>query len=187
MGMTKHDQLLRIKNEYRRAHNNAPASPRVMMQWAVGAGLFQIDMGKAFARAAEELAAAMRTETTKDAHGNDIRVNLAFETEEGWLWDQRDTIARPNFELNVAASRRMAYSEIRATVLSVNDYNATHPDEPPVQYSLRFDADLADDGIPIPSSSSELERLIAQPQPAPSDPTSRPAPRRPSSRPSGRV
>ena len=166
MGMTKHDQLLRIKNEYRHAHDNAPASPRKMMEWAVSAGLFQVDMGKAFAHAAEELAAAMRAETTKDAHGNDIRVNLAFETEEGWLWDQRDTIVREHFELNVAAGRRMVYSDIRAAVLSVNDYNTSHPDEPPVQYSLRFDADLADDGIPTPSSSSELEQLIAQPRPA---------------------
>jgi hypothetical protein len=158
-----------------------------MMEWAIKAGLFEIDMGKAFARAAEELAAAMRAETTKDAQGNEIRVNLAFETEEGWLWDQRDTIARKHFELNVVASRRMAYSEIRATVLSVNDYNTHHPDEPPVQYSLRFDADLADDRIPIPASSSELEQLIAQPRPAPLDPTSTPATGRPSSRPLSRA
>lgn len=187
MGMTKNDQLLRIKNEYRRAHHNRPAKPRLMMEWAVRAGLFEVDIGKALTRAAEELAAAMRAETTKDGQGNDIRVNLAFETEEGWLWDQRDTITRPHFELNVAASRRIAYSEIRATVLSVNDYNASHPDEPPIQYSLRFDADLADDGIPTPSSSSELERLIAQPRPAPADPASPPVIGRPSSRPSGRV
>lgn len=179
--MTKHDQLIRIKNEYRRAHNNAPASPRAMMDWAIKAGLFQVDWGKAVARAAEELAAAMRSETTKDAHGNDIRVNLAFETENGWLWDQRDTIARDHFELNVAASRRIAYSEIRATVLSVNDYNANHPDEAPIQYSLRFDADLADDGIPIPSASSDLEQLIARTQP-PQGPSSSGEPGRPSRR-----
>ncbi len=186
MAMTKNDQLLRIKNEYRRAHNNAPAKPREMMEWAVKAGLFKIDIGQAFARAAEELAAAMRSETTKDSHGNDIRVNLAFETEQGWLWDERHTISREHFELNVGASRRMQYSEIRSTVLSVNDWNENHPDEAPVQYSLRFDADLADDGIPIPSSSNELEQLIERTRNVPADQGSKPLKFRPSSRPSGR-
>ena len=180
MAMTKNDQLLRIKNEYRRAHDNAPASPRNMMEWAVGAGLFEIDMAKAFAHAAEELAAAMRGERTTDSHGNEIRVNLAFETEEGWLWDQRDTITREHFDLNVAASRRMHYAEIRTTILSVNDYNDNHPDEAPVQYSLRFDADLADDGIPIPTSSSEFERQLVRPPSSPAHQALRSVPSRPS-------
>lgn len=187
MGMTKHDQYLRIKNEYRRTHNNSPASSRTMIDWAIKEGLYRVDIGKAHARAAEELAAAMRSETTTDSQGNEIRVNLAFETEDGWLWDQRDTIARPDFELNVGASRRMAYGEIRATILSVNDYNTNHPDEPPVQYSLNFQADLLDDGIPIPPSSTGLEQLIGQPRDVPSDQASPSGSGRPSGHPFDRA
>lgn len=151
--MTKAQQLLRIKNEFRTAHGNAPASPRVMLEWAAKAGLFKLDMKRAFSRAVDELANAMRGEVTLDGHGNEIRVNLAFETEQGWQWDQRDTISRPHMELNVAHSRRMSYSDIKATVLSVRDYNEHHPNETPLQYSLNFWADLADEGIILPSSS----------------------------------
>lgn len=151
--MTKAQQLLRIKNEFREAHGNAPASPRAMMEWATKAGLFKLDLKRAFTRAVDELADALRGEVTLDAQGNEIRVNLAFVTEEGWLWDQRDTISRPNMELNVAHSRRMTYSDIKATVLSVRDYNVRHPAEAPIQYSLNFWADLADEGITLPSSS----------------------------------
>jgi len=115
MALTQTDQLLRIKNDYRETHGNGPVSPRKILDWAIDTGRYEINRAKAHARAAEELAAAMRGEVTRDSHGNEIRVNLAFETEQGWLWDQRDTISREHFELNVGASRRMAYGEIRRT------------------------------------------------------------------------
>jgi hypothetical protein len=159
---TKTQQWLQIKNDYRLEHHDVPASPRTMLDWAIETGRFKIDARKARQRAADELADAMRSEMTRDANGNEVRVNLAFETENGWLWDQRDTISRPHMELNVSHARRMAYGDIKATVLSVNDYNERHPDEAPIQFSLNFAGDLADDGIPIPPASSELEQLIGQ-------------------------
>lgn len=182
--MTKKQQLLRIKNDYRAAHGNTPAKPRAMIDWAIDTGAYKIDEKKARRRAAEELADAMRTEMTVDAHGNEIRVNLAFETpDEGWLWDQRDTIGRANMELNVSHGRRMVYGEIKAQVLSVNDYNERHLDEPPIQYSLNFLGDLADDGI-TPPASIGLEQLIGRPPADLADSAPSPEPSRSSSRPS---
>src|SRR5437667_10890805 len=110
--MTKIQQLLRIKNDYRIAHNNAPASTRAMLDWAIDTGRYQLDLSKARARAADELADAMRSEETLDAHGREIHVNVAFETEQGWLWDQRNTIGRANVELHATRGRRMIVGEI---------------------------------------------------------------------------
>lgn len=184
--MTKIQQLLRIKNDYRAAHDNAPASARTMLDWAIDTGRYQLDLSKARARAVEDLADAMRSEKTRDAHGREIHVNVAFETEQGWLWDQRDTIGRKHVELHATRGRRMVVGEIKAQVLTVIDWNENHPDEAPIQYSLNFAADLLDDGISLPYST-ELEQLLAQ---RPSDiagsmrsreqsrPSSRPSPLR---------
>lgn len=184
--MTKVQQWLRIKNDYRAAHDNAPASTRAMIDWAIDTGRYQLDMSKARARAAEELATAMRSEKTHDAQGREIHVNVAFETEQGWLWDQRDTIGRGHVELHATRGRRMIVGEIKAQVLTVIDWNENHPDEAPVQYSLNFAADLLDDGISLPSSS-ELEQLVAKSQPSVPGSASPPAPFRPTYRPTGRA
>lgn len=183
---TKTQQLIRLKNEYRAAHENAPGSLDTILDWGIETGRYELDLKKARKRAAEELGEALRSEVTTDAHGHEIRVNLAFETEQGWLWDQRDTITRPNMELNVSHARRMVYSDIRATVLSVNDYNERHPDEAPIQFSLNFAGDLADDGIPIPSST-ELEQLVEHPPVGLADLAPRLVRARPSSPPSDRA
>jgi hypothetical protein len=183
MAANKKDQWLRIKNAFRQAHENAPASPAAMIDWAADAGLYKSDERSARRRAAKDLAEAMRSEMTTDARGHEVRVNLAFETETGWLWDQRETISRTHVELHLARNRRQVYGEIKAQVCTANDYMDLHPDEPPLQYSLNFAADLADDGIPIPSLL-DLDELLG---PAPSGPADSPpssGSSRPSSRPS---
>jgi len=161
--LNKTEQLIRIKNEFREANGEAPASARSMIDWAIETKRYNLDIKKAKQRAAQELADALRTEFTRDAHGNEIRVNLAFDDpEQGWLWDERGTISHPNMQLNATHDRRMIYGTIRAKVLTVNDYIERHPDEPPIQFSINFAADLADDGIPIPPVSTGLEQLIGQ-------------------------
>lgn len=187
LSLSKTDQLIRIKDEYRKANGEAPASARTILDWAVEAGLYKVDMVKARQRAAEELADAMRSEMVRDSHGNEIHKNLAFETENGWLWDDRETIGRRHFELSIQANRRMSYATIRSSVLSVNDWNERHPDEPPVQYSLNFKADLEDDGITPPASSIELEQLIEPPPPVLADSALPNEPAPPSYRPAFRA
>ena len=150
--MTKAQQLIRIKNEYRAEHGNSSESLRRIIDWAIETKRLELDLAKARSRAIEELGAALRSEVVLDADGNEVRVNLAFETDQGWLWDERTTISRQHMELNVAQNRRMQYADIRALARSVNDYNDRHPNEPPIQYSLNFAADLADEGIKVPSS-----------------------------------
>lgn len=181
MAMTKEQQLIRIKDDYRAVHDNASASLRTMLAWAVETGRYELDRAKAMTRAVDEFAHALAGETAPDTHGNPVRVNLAFlEPDQGWLWDTRDTISRAHQELNTQQTWRMCYSDVKAAVLTVNDYNERHPDEPPLQFSLDFTGALADDGIKAPTFS-EFERLIELHRPVLADSDEPPEPTRPSS------
>lgn len=191
LSASKTQQWLRIQDAYRKAHANAPARIETMIDWAAEVGAYKSDERAARKRAAKDMAEALRSLTTVDGHGDQVRVNLAFETEDGWLWDMRETISRPHMELHVERNRRLIYGEIKAQVLSVRDYNEHHPDEAPIQYSLNFAGDLADDGISLPAPI-ELEKLLGErPIHAADLPSardlSRPGSSRPSSRPSPRV
>ena len=159
--MTKDQQLIRIKDEYREVHDNAAATLRTMLEWGIETGRYKLDMAKAMARAVDEFSDALSGEMATDAHGNEVRVNLAFLAPlQGWLWDERLTISHKNMELNAQYRWRMAYSDIRASVLSVNDFNERHPEETPVQFSLDFAGALADDGIRAPSSIAPEKRAV---------------------------
>ncbi len=166
MAMTKDEQLIRIKNEYRKAHNGSLAATlREMLEWASKNNLYVLDMSAAWSHAVDQFSAALRSEMTTDIDGNEIRVNLSFLEPQTklWKWDQRDTISHEHFEINVQRGWRSCYSDIRANILSVNDYVTHHPDRPTVQFSLDFAGALADDGIKVPSSI-EPGQIAAQPQ-----------------------
>lgn len=187
MPMTREQQLIRIKDDYRAAHDNASASLRTMLTWAVETDRYELDMAKAMARAVDEFAHALAGETAPDSQGNPIRVNLAYlEPDQGWLWDQRDTISHPHMELNVQHGWRMCYSDVKANVLSVNDYNECHPDRPRIQFSLDFAGALADDGITVPSSIAPAPQVV-QPELVPQAPSRRRERVRPAYRPSTRA
>jgi hypothetical protein len=159
---TSNRELIKIKDEYREAHAGAYASLRVMLRWAIAQGKFELDMSKAFARALNDFGRALASERVPDGRGREIRVNLPFrDPAQGWLWDERDTISRAHMELNVQHNRRLAYGDIRSTMLSIQDYNKHHADEPPIQFSLNFSADLADDGIQIDAPTDLTELLGA--------------------------
>lgn len=164
MGMTKREQYIRIKNEYRKEHENAPASTRTMLDWAIRVGLYAIDQSAALRKNAEEFADVLRTETVKDDDGQEVRVNHAYGTEQGHFWDDYRTIAHQNMVLSVAQMRNRIYGEIRHSARSIKAYTEFHPDRPRIQTSFNFNNDLEEDGLLTPSSS-ELDQLIA-PQPS---------------------
>jgi hypothetical protein len=187
MTKSKEQQLIDIKNAYRAAHNNAFASLRTMLEWASENTLYKIDMAKAWSRAVDEFADALRGEMTTDGQGHEIRVNLPFlDSQLGWQWDTRDTISREHQELNTQHTWRMCYSDVKAGVLTANDYSERHPDEPPLQFSLDFAGALADDGITA-AASIVPEPLAVPLHPGLADSEEQPEPSRPSSPRANRV
>jgi hypothetical protein len=186
LAMTKREQLIRIKDEYRSAHGNQPATARMMIDWAIDAGLYAVDLRAARTKGAKELADVLRSEIIVDEQGHRVRVNHSVETEQGHLWDDIRTISHEHMELSVAHGRNRIFGEVKAVAIAVRFYNELHADEAPIQTSFNFENDLADDGISIPSSIA-LEQLLAQPRSAAPESTSRPEPSRPASRPSRRA
>jgi hypothetical protein len=185
VAMTKRDQYIRIKDEFRATHGNIPASTQTMIEWAIDAGLYAVDVRAAKAKGAKELAEVLRSETIIDADGHKVRVNHSVETAQGYLWDDIRTISHQHMELSVAHGRNRIFGEVKAAAIAVNFYNDLHADEAPIQTSFNFENDLADEGITIPSSIA-LERLIAPTPSAVQDSTSPPESSRPSRRASRR-
>src|SRR5712691_10426766 len=73
MAMTKREQLLRIKDEYRATHGNQPASAREMADWAVAQGHYELPVYATARKCAEELADVMRLEYMTVEGGRRVR------------------------------------------------------------------------------------------------------------------
>lgn len=162
MSMTKREQLLRIKKEYREAHENVPATAREIADWAVSAGLYKLPTSAAERQLANELSDALRVEYLTDDRGNRVRVNHAIHNAQGSLWDEIQTISRANMKLSVAQKRNGMAGEAKQIQRDLNYFNELHADEAPIQTSFDFNADLADEGL-VSEHFDAVEQLIAQP------------------------
>jgi hypothetical protein len=166
MPMTKREQLLRIRDEYRADHNNAPATAREMADWAVDEGKYRLHHAAANRKCAEELAEAMRLDLFTSG-GRRIRAMHSFtKDKQVGLWDHIRTISPDNMAVSVALRRNGVVGEVKQIKCDLDFFNEIHPDLPPLQTSFNFEGDLADAGL-ISPSSIELERLIGQPPPVP--------------------
>ncbi len=160
--ITEKQQYMRIWDEYRKAHDNQPASTLTMIEWAKEKCLYAVDQGAALRRGAAELAEVLRDATVSGNDGAGVRINMPFVDEkEGWLWDDLRTIRHDRMEIGTAHSRNRIFGEVKSVARQIIFYNGIHPDRPPVQTSFNFENDLRDAGVPVPSSSA-LEQLIEQ-------------------------
>lgn len=166
MAMTKREQLLRIRDEYRAAHDHAPATAREMADWAITEGKYRLHHAAANRKCAEELAEAMRLDLFTSG-GRRVRAMHSFiKDKQIGLWDHIRTISRENMAVSVALRRNGVAGELKQIKRDLDFFNELHPDMPDLQTSFNFEGDLADEGLLNPSSI-ELERLIAPPPPAP--------------------
>jgi hypothetical protein len=147
LAMTKHEQLIRLKDEYRAAHDNAPASPRDIADWAVKEGMYDLAPHAAERRCAQELADAMRTEFMTVDGGRRVRVMHAWASPQGNLWDDIRTISRENLEISLAQKRNGIVGEVKQIKQDMDYFDSLHPDDPRLQMSFDFTNDLADAGL----------------------------------------
>jgi hypothetical protein len=159
--MTKREQYIRIKNDYRKAHNNEPAGTRAMLDWAIKKGLYAIDESAALRRDAEDFAAVLRSETIKDRDGEDARINHAYETKQGHFWDEYRTITHEHMVLSSAQGRNRIFGEVKHQARGEKLYSDYHQDRPAIQTSFNFTNDLAEAGL-ASSVSSEIDQLVEQ-------------------------
>lgn len=131
-------------------------------------------------KCAEELAAAMRSQSILDAHNHQVRVMQTVPTAQGTLWDDIRSITRPNMEVAVAHRRNGVVADVTKLKIDMDFYNGLHSDEPPLQTSFNFNPDLADAGLLTSSSIGRDLRPAQSPLAVPPS-SSRPSPFRPSS------
>jgi len=178
MRMTKKEMLLRIRDEYRAEHENAPATAREMSEWAVSTGRYKLPPHATERKCAEELADAMAMDMMTVLGGRRVRTMHTWRSEQRNLWDHIDTISIPDFELSMAYQRNGALGIVKQMKIDLDYFNELHPDGPAVQVSFNFENDLADAGL-LNFSSSEHEPPSAQPPGAPPRKGSRPGPSHP--------
>ena len=184
--MTKREQLLRIRDEYRSAHENAPATARDMADWAVATERYKSLPHATERKCAEELSEVMGMEMMT-VHGNRrVRTMHTWRSAQGNLWDHIRTISNPDMALSMAYRRNGVLGEVKQMKIDLDFFNELHPDEPALQTSFNFENDLADAGL-LNFSSSEHEPPSAPPPGALPPRDLKRGPSRPSSRPSGPV
>lgn len=187
MAMTKREQLLRIKDEYRATHGFEAASSRAMAEWAVKEDKYKLPEFATVAKCAEELAEAMRTEYMEDERGHRVRVMHSAPSAQGrlWDWDHIETASREFMEASAAQRRSGIVFDVKQLKIDLDYFNGLHSEDEPLQISFNFTNDLADLGL-LGSSSTEPAPRASQSPPVAPPSTSRRAPSRLSSRPGAR-
>jgi hypothetical protein len=163
--MTKREMFIRIKNEYRKAHNNEPAGTRAMLDWGKENGLYAVDQSAAMRKDAEDFADVLRTETVKDNDGQDARINHAYVTRQGHFWDEYRTIAHEHMQLSSAQGRNRIFGEVKHQARGEKLYSDYHQDRPAIRTPFDFTNDLAEAGL-ASSASSEIDQLVEQSLPS---------------------
>lgn len=147
MRMTKREQLLRIRDEYRAAHSNEPATAREMADWAVAHGKYKLPDSATQRKCAEELADAMAMDMVTAPGGRRARTMHAWRQAQHTLWDDIRTISRENMSLSFAFKRNGMVGEVKQMKIDLDYYNDLHPDDGALQVSFNFENDLADAGL----------------------------------------
>ena len=165
MAMTKREQLLRIRDEYRAAHNNEPASSREMADWAVANGKYKLPSHAVERRCAEELSDAMRLDFMTVPGGRRVRTMHAWPTKQETLWDHIRTITPEKMRLSVAFQRNGVVGVLKQIKIDLDYFNEL-PADSQIQTSFNFEPDLADAGL-LTSSSEPAQPTSPTPAAVP--------------------
>ena len=141
-------QLQAIVDDYRAAGEPWPAAARAIAAWAIRTGRWRMPESAIISKCAEDLAKAMREEHTTDASGRRVRmkhpVTLRQDGEQMVLWDDMRTAPREHMALSFQQRRRQIVDDCRQLKADIAGYNASHPDEEPIQMAFDFTRDLAE-------------------------------------------
>lgn len=150
---TGSEQLREIAEMYRNSGEPWPASARQIAVWAINNGHYKVHRDKVIAKAAEEIAAAMREEYYTDPKGRRVRVLHASRvsrklddgtSEHPMLWDDIRTAPHKFMERAFQLRRRQIVGECKQLKTDVDSYNDLHPDRPKIQLVLTFTEDVAE-------------------------------------------
>jgi hypothetical protein len=141
-------QMQKLVSEYRASNQPWPATSRDIAQWAISNGKWDMPAEAVLKKCANDLADAMRESYFTDSKGKRVRaLHPAPVRRQGVLfveWDDIRTAPRKHMQMSFQSHRKAIVGECRALKIALDYYNSVHPDEPPLQISFVFDADLAE-------------------------------------------
>lgn len=149
---TKREQKHEIVRQYRRAHDNRPASTLEIAEWGYRQGLWRPKEVDPVKQLAKLLSDAMREEYFTDPQGRRVRAKHAAPSDGDAqqplpLWvDIRDASpeARKLVELSFHNRRQLVVGELSQLNTDVGSYNENYNPGEPIPLILDFGEDIAE-------------------------------------------
>ncbi|WP_224244219.1 hypothetical protein [Hyalangium gracile] len=157
---TKAEMRQRILREYKAAHPGRTPTAQEVAEWAVKKGLepkpVPVDP---MAKLAEEYSKAFREEHRRDPRtGRTYRANhavtVAKDGKQYTIWGDIDEEPRAFMEKAFKQRREQVVGDLLQLTLDCDHYNATHPEEEPIQLPLDFTDDVAERKYVPPDNDS---------------------------------
>ena len=142
-------QMQRIVDEYRLEGLQWPTSARVIADWAIRTGRWELPAAAIRRRCADDLASAMREEYMTDRRGRRVRLLhpaplVATEGQTEMVWDDIRTASRAHMQVSFQHRRKGIVGDCRQMKVDVDSYNDAHPEAEPIQIVFDFTMDLAE-------------------------------------------
>jgi hypothetical protein len=139
--------MLQIWEQYHEQVSPDPTDLRDVGAWARSKGLWAprpIDVDTSFAR---DMADVLRKQVRIDKDGRKYRAFIPAKSRGGdglplFKWADIDVAPRSHVEKGVQGERRQIANDCFALAMKIEHYNATHPNEDPLQIPFNFEEDI---------------------------------------------
>ena len=145
---TRNEELQTLWKRYEHAHEQAPASAREVVEWAVEEKLLDLPTIDPYDILAGEMARALREEYDTDEKGRKYRVNHAVRvTKHGvqtTFWAIMGFAPRDHMQRAFTQRRNQIIGDCFQLKIDVDVYNDLNKGEGPIQLVLDFSDDVAE-------------------------------------------
>lgn len=140
------EQLQKAWHAYEKEHGAVPATTRDAVQWGVERGMISIPDVDPFAKAAADMADALREEYATDAQGRRYRVNHAVRVTKAGVqytfWAMMTDAPREHMQKAFIQRREQIVGDCVQLATDVEVYNAMKSEQPPIPMLFDFRDDV---------------------------------------------
>lgn len=145
---TQTDELQSLWRRFEHEHENAPASAREVVEWAVREGLLELPKIDPFDVLAGNMSRALREEYETDKEGRRYRKNHAARVTKNGVqitfWGIMGFAHRSHMERAFTQRRDQVIGDCLQLQIDVEVYNAMNALDKPIQLILDFTEDVAE-------------------------------------------
>jgi len=154
MAKTMQDQMLDLVEQYRREGNEWPATKRMIAEWAVANGHYELAHSTSVNACITDLASVLANEEVTDKQGRRVRrfiaaMKMAVDEEgkvsQQWLWDDIRTAGHDHVVSGFRLRRNQARNDVRKLQIELDSYNENLLPEGYERIELSFNFEEEDD------------------------------------------